>query len=238
MIDAERCPVCGERNPLLASRCVSCGAYVRDRVATLDLFSTMWGTIEAPGSTFMRIARSEQKNYTHLLFAAAGPALLSLGLVVARAGDLDTSFAMLFLLLVLGGPVVGLALGFVSAMAVRTALRSSKIVALRYRDCAAAVAWSLTPVAWISAIILPLQLGLFGITFFSRNPAAWTVRPLPFWMLASVEAAAILWSVVLLSRSLSPYGSKGALRALPPIAVVTATASAILLAVLLSSVRL
>jgi len=59
---------------------------------------------------------------------------------------------------------------------------------------------------WASVIVLPLQLGLFGLTLFSVNPPAWQVQPLPFWMLASLDAVALIWSAVLLPRSLAAYG--------------------------------
>jgi hypothetical protein len=205
MAEAVVCGACGAKNSLLALRCDACGAYLRDRVPALDLFATLWGILESPRTTFLRIARSEQKNYTHVLFAGTGPVLVAAVFAAMKAGDAGVSFAELLAGIVFAAPVVGLLHGIFAALLLKLLFRFRKI-RLRYRDAAAGLAWALSPLFWLSALILPLQLGLFGQTLFSENPAAWNVQPLPYWLLATVYAAAVIWTVVLLLRSQAPRG--------------------------------
>ncbi|MCZ7555476.1 MAG: hypothetical protein M5R41_03620 [Bacteroidia bacterium] len=199
------CGACGGENSLLALRCDGCGAYLRDRVPALDLFSTLWGMLEAPRTTFLRIARSEQKNYTHLLFAGSGPVVLAAVLAVTRAGDTRAGFVEILASIAFGGPVAGLLHGVLASfgLVLLTRLHTPQ---QRYRDAAAALAWSLSPLLWLSVLILPLQLGIFGVTLFSENPAAWNVQPLPYWLLITADAAALLWTLALLLKSQWPRG--------------------------------
>lgn len=200
------CPSCGTENSVLALRCHDCGAFIRDRVPSLNLFSVLWGMIESPYATFLLIARSEQKNYVHLLFALQGPLLLAAALTAARAGDLNLSFGILLVFVGIGGPLLGLVLFPVGTLLMRLFLRRVSRIELQYRDLAAFIAFGLSPLMWASVIVLPLQLGLFGLTLFSTNPPGWLVQPVPFWMLASLDVVALLWSVLLLPRSLTVYG--------------------------------
>ncbi len=190
---------------MLDLRCHACGAFIRDRVPTLNLFSALWGIFESPSRAFLRIARSEQKNYVHLLFALQGPLLLAIVLSAARAGDLGYPFGILLLLIGAAGPLLGLMLLPLGVLLTRFILRRTVQAGLRYRDVAAFIAYGLSPLMWASVIVLPLQLGLFGLTLFSTNPPGWQVQPLPFWMLTSLDGIAIAWSGLLLPRSLAVY---------------------------------
>jgi hypothetical protein len=171
---------------------------VRERVPALDLFSTLWGMIEAPAATTLRIGRSEQKNYTHLLFALTGPMLLALMLFVARIGDTTLPFGIVLLGIVFGGPLLGLLLFPLMAWWQHFLLRLAYGIRAGYRMHAAWLAWCLTPIMWTSVLLLPLLLGLFGVILFSTNPAPWDLLPLPFWSLAMLCAMALPWSMLLL----------------------------------------
>ncbi|PLX23173.1 MAG: hypothetical protein C0600_15415 [Ignavibacteria bacterium] len=201
-----RCPSCGAESSVLDLRCGSCGAYIRDRVPALNLFSTLWGIIESPETTFLRIARSEQKNYTFLLFALTGPVLVALVLAAARVGDTDTPFSYVLLACVAAGPVFGL-LAFVAATAaLRSVFRVSTGARLRFRQTGAYAAFGISPLLWTSVIVLPLQLGIFGVLLFSTNPPAWQTQPLPYWSFVGIDLLALLWSMVLLPRPFMLHG--------------------------------
>lgn len=201
-----QCPSCAAEISVLDLRCSNCGSYVRDRVPALNLFATLWGMIESPGDTYLRIARSEQKNYTFLLFALTGPILFAVLLAVARVGDTDIPFSYMLLACMAIGPVFGL-FTFVAATAVlRITLKLNMQIHLRFRDIAAYSAFGLSPLFWTSVLVLPLQLGIFGILLFSTNPPAWHMQPLPYWSLMAVDIIALIWSLLLLPRALMLHG--------------------------------
>ena len=203
---ATPCPSCGTENPVLELRCSACGSFVRDRVPTVDLFSALWGMIETPAATLLRFARSEQKNYVHVIFALMGPLFMALALAAVGAGDLGVSFATLLFVIGIAGPVLGLLLFPVVALLSVRMLRWFFGLDLRYRLVAGYIAYASTPLMWSSVVLLPLQLAIFGITLFSTNPAGWSMQPLPFWLLAGLEIVAVIWTALLLPLSLRVHG--------------------------------
>ncbi|MBR9978463.1 MAG: hypothetical protein KFH87_10270 [Bacteroidetes bacterium] len=200
------CPSCGVSTFVLHIRCRHCGASVRDRIPVLHLFSTLWGAVEAPMQTALRVGRSEKKNYTYLLYALTGPLLLALLFFIARVGYSDVQFAYLLLALAFAGPVLGLVLLSLAALFQRVLFNTVFGIHLTYRLSAAWLAWSVSPLMWISVFILPLQLAIFGSMLFSDNPAPWEIMPFPFWAFAVPALLAFLWSVLLLPLAFRPYG--------------------------------
>lgn len=225
------CPSCGRENFTLQLRCDGCGAYIRDRVPALNLFATLWGMIEAPAATALRIGRSEQKNYTYLIFALTGPLLFAAALFVARFGDTTWHFGYMVAAVVVAGPVFGLLLLPLTALWLSAILRMSYGLRIGYRASASLLAWSLSPLMWASVLLLPLLLGIFGVILFSTNPAPWDLLPVPFWSLGGLSVLALPWSVMLLPVGFRVYGpgySGLLLRQLPvwlfPAAAVAAVA--------------
>lgn len=200
------CLSCGESTFILHIRCRHCGASVRDRIAVLHLFSTLWGVVEAPMQTALRVGRSERKNYTYLLYALTGPVFLAILFFVARVGYSDVQFVYLLVALAFAGPVLGLVLLSLAALLQRVLFSVVFGIRLTYRLSAAWLAWSVSPLMWISVFILPLQVAIFGSLLFSDNPAPWEVMPFPFWAFAVPTLLALLWSMLLLPLAFRPYG--------------------------------
>jgi hypothetical protein len=170
------------------------------------LFSTLWGMIERPSRTVLRIGRSEQKNYTHLLFALCGPLLFAAMLFAARTGDTTMPFGYILLGIVVLGPILGLLLLGSATLMLRLLFRFATGTRLRYREAAAYVAWSMTPLMWMSVLVLPTLLSVFGLILFSTNPAPWQFMPLPFWLLGIPVLLSLLWSVLLLPLGFRIHG--------------------------------
>jgi hypothetical protein len=162
--------------------------------------------IERPAATLLRFARSEQKNYVHLLFALTGPLLIAATLSVLRAGDRGLAFGYILLAVAVLGPFAGLILLSLVSWLAASALRIALGLRLGYRLAAGYIAYAAAPLMWASVIVLPLQLGVFGITLFSSNPAAWSLQPLPFWLLAGLDGVAVLWTLLLLPLGLRAHG--------------------------------
>lgn len=166
----------------------------------------MWGMLENPSSTTLRIGRSEQKNYTHLLFALCGPLLFAVMLFAARIGDTSMPFGYMLFGITIFGPLLGLLFLITVASFLRIIIRLSNGVQVPYREAAAWFAWSLTPLIWVSVLVLPVFLGVFGLILFSTNPAPWIMLPLPFWMLSTLAVVALAWSILLLPLGYRVYG--------------------------------
>ncbi|MBK8660714.1 MAG: hypothetical protein IPN18_02425 [Ignavibacteriales bacterium] len=65
------CPNCGLEQSRFNSECKKCGYFLRDKVANIDLGSTLSGLVDEPGETFDKIIYAENKNFSSffLIFA-------------------------------------------------------------------------------------------------------------------------------------------------------------------------
>ena len=116
-------------------------------------------------------------------------------------------FIASFLLgIILIAPLIGLLLFVLLSLFQRLLFRIFFGVRLKYREAAAWLAWSLTPLAWISVLVLPILLGVFGLILFSTNPAPWNLLPLPFWMLTGLGVVGIVWSILLMPVGFCIHG--------------------------------
>jgi len=191
-----QCPVCHEKLFFLRTRCDHCGAQTQERVPNLDLFHTAYMVVESPKRVFVKIARSEQKNYVYFLFTVAGFGLGGLALWLARAGEHPTNFAFILLTLAWSGPVAGL-VGFSFIAALFRLLFRSPFDVITYRQASALLAYALVPSVVAVVLVFPIELAVFGKILFSFDPTPYTYKPIVFFVLAGLDAVAACWSMIL-----------------------------------------
>lgn len=191
------CTVCKTENDSLALRCTKCGAYIRDRVPALQLFSTLWMLIEAPGAACMRIAYSEQKNYVYLLFFLSGPTLAAIMLFVISAGAYNPRFERLLFIILLWGTASGVIAGATAAIAAKAVEKGKRNRRHRsFRLTAALDAYAHAPLLFASVVLLPIELAVFGQYLFFGLPQLY--KPELFWILISLHSLCAAWSLLLL----------------------------------------
>lgn len=204
-----QCPVCRQQAAWMELRCASCGAVLRDRVPTLQLFSTIWQLLVDTRVAMMRISRSEQKNYVYLLFAAEGVVPATLALVTARASDTGMEYGVIALLQWGGGFLAGLFIGPMLSMAAALLLGRARST---YRLWSALLSYGMLPLALASVIVLPLQMAIFGPNMFSMNPWPGSYDPTSFWVLTLLLAVAVLLAHAWWWSALSLHVASGARR--------------------------
>lgn len=175
------CSVCGRQANWMQLHCSSCGAAVRDRVPTLQLFSLIWQLFFDARGAMMRISRSEQKNYVYMLLPLEGPVLVTASLWSAHVADGGLDYGSIALLQWGGGLLLGLLFGPVFAIITSwvTGLQRAS-----YRLWVALAAYGMLPLALAAVIVLPLQMAVFGRELFSTNPWPFSYDPASFWVLA------------------------------------------------------
>jgi hypothetical protein len=211
-----KCPVCGTQNGDLDTVCVSCKGFIQAKVDTLDLFSTFWGLCESPHRTFRRIALAKSKNYVVLLSVGLGIALAFTYLwywqMAVHIPSLPTLVAIgLFL-----GLPAGLLLIVLLGIGVRAVLKLGKVT-LSARNCRAVIAYAALPLVATVMIVLPMEIAIFGRFFFDNNPPPMVIDPVAYVGLLGIEAAAVIWSFVLLM-----IGLRAASGSSWPVAIVAA----------------
>lgn len=195
------CPVCGTSNDAFAVVCVSCKGYIQAKVDTLDLFSTMWGLMEAPSSTFRRIALAGTKNYVVPLAIGFGVALMYALLWNANYGVREPQ-----LLTIIGtGLAAGLVLGpLLFGILARVLVALSGMLGRRVagRDAFALFAYAAVPVVITLVIVFPVEIAIFGVYLFDNNPPPIVMNPVAYIVLVGLDMLAAVWSTVLLAIGL------------------------------------
>lgn len=195
------CPVCGGSNNDLAVVCVACRSYLQAKVDTLDLFSTVWGLIESPGTAFRRILLATHKNYVVLLAAMLGIASVYALLWMKNLGSQFENIMSLALPGILYGPFVGILLTLLLALAL-VAMGRGPGGRLSLKNAFAVIAYASVPIACSLVFVFPAEVALFGVYFFGNNPPPAVINPVAYFILVGLDAAAVLWSFLLLVQAM------------------------------------
>jgi hypothetical protein len=158
--------------------------------------------LESPAATFHRIAISEQKNYVYLLFALCGPMVFAFVLSALHVGNYPVNFGLVLLSIAFLGPLVGIIVFPAFSAIIWLACRFGLARDHKYRRIQALLAYSFSPLAMYSAIVLPIACAVFGSTLFSNNPSAAEYKPLVFWVLGLLLTVATIWIMVNITTAL------------------------------------
>jgi hypothetical protein len=191
------CTVCGQENDELSTVCSSCKSFIQGRVDALNLFETAWGLAESPAATFKRIVLSRHKNYSLLLSALMGVCLVFeiawYKNVAQRGPSLASIVAIAFGL----GPVLGIALVAIMSFVLT---RLSRVLGGRGSriNLFAAITYAFVPMVFVLVFVVPIQLAVFGVDFFSANPPPMLIRPVEYTIILGIKILAAVWTIILL----------------------------------------
>ncbi len=191
------CPVCKTENPSLIITCRSCGGYLRDRIASLHLFETLWLLIESPATAMQRIIIAQQKNYVFPIQMLFGFAYVALLFWLSNIGLLIDNLQVILLLIILLGPVAGIVVIMFLSMVVSVCLRLYRS-SINFRDIRAVVSYSSFPIILSVLFIFPVEVGIFGMYLFTNEPSPFSLNPVVYSMVIGLDSVLIVWSIVLL----------------------------------------
>ncbi len=197
MTDLQKCPVCKTENPKLNVTCSSCGGYIQDSVASLDLFHTLWMLIESPATAMQRIILAQQKNYIYLLQILFGFAYVSFIFWFANIGLLIDDLQVILALILLLGPFAGITLILVLSIFAMLLIRIQNI-SISYRNVRAIISYAGFPIIVSVVFVFPAEIGIFGMYLFTNDPSPFTVNPLVYGMILGLDVLFIFWSIALL----------------------------------------
>jgi hypothetical protein len=190
------CPVCNAPNHHLAVVCVSCHGFLQGRTENLDLFSTTWEVIERPGRALHMIALARHKNYALFLSAAGGIAMAFALFWLMKAGEVSGSLLNILAAGLLAGPLFGVIILLLTS---GLAWGVARVFRLRmtFRNTFATFSYSLVPVVLSMVCVLPIEILTFGQFFFTRNPSPALLKPGAYYILLSLDALFLLWTLIL-----------------------------------------
>lgn len=184
-----KCPRCGTENSRFAYECINCGNFLRDKVANIDLFATLSGLVDEPGVTFDRIIFSENKNFTSFfyVFGLLKFFFLSylisyhfLGLEVRNVLLIYSQFLLVLLVILLLPYVI---------------FRNRR--KLLWRDVAAALSYSMAPLAISSLLMIFLEFIIYGEFLFNRNPSLADFKQFFGVLFMIFESGFFIWTMFL-----------------------------------------
>lgn len=222
--DTKICPVCKTENPPLKVTCRSCGGYIRERVASLNLFETLWLVIESPATAMQRIIVAQQKNYIIPIQMIFGFAYIAFIFWASNVGLLIDNLQVILLLIIVLGPVTGIVTIMLFSMVVSVCLRLMK-TNVGYRDVRAVASYSGFPIILSVLFIFPVEVGLFGMNLFTGEPSPFSINPVVYSMVIGLDVVLILWSVIVLLIGLKILSGRVSL-------AIAATAAVIVTALL------
>ncbi len=200
MTNKIKCPNCNSENDFHKINCDSCGAVLRNKVANIDLFSTIWMLIEEPSKAIKKLIYAEHKNYLILMFF-----LLVTKLVF-------TSFFLHSLFVTQINYAEHLSLNFGIGFGVFTFLLllypllikiilKSKSVVTRYKDNLTIFVYSHAPLVLFLLLILPVEFALFGKYWLFSNPSPFVINETVAYIFSIMEVLTLFWIFILVGIS-------------------------------------
>jgi hypothetical protein len=189
-----QCPNCGVENGDLVIVCVRCGSFLQPRVATLDLFDTIWQLIETPRKAMRKIALAVHKNYTIFLSAFYGIGLAFFLLWVLNLGGLFVNLLYLLFTAFLIGPALGLIHVFLASL-IGVVIGRLLAAPMRFFNILGVAAYATVPVNLSMVFVLPIELMTFGLFMFAHNPPPFVIKPVPYIIFMILDGLAVVWSL-------------------------------------------
>jgi hypothetical protein len=193
MLTKLTCKNCSAENPFYQLTCISCSAYLREKVFNIDLWNVLITLIESPSKAYARIIHSEHKNFVFLILFLASIKLsinsiyLSLSLLGER--HLPQNFFVLLFI-----TIIYLSLSVIISSLLYKSFVKNKT---RFMDNFSIIIYSLFPHAFALILLLPIELILFGYTIFSVNPSAFIIKETLAYTMLGFETIFILWALFL-----------------------------------------
>jgi hypothetical protein len=201
------CNNCGAQNDFYKLNCDQCSALIRGRVVNIDLWNIIWLVIDSPQKAFQKIIHAEHKNFIILLSILAGMKVFldvqfSSNLIFGKSPDISE-----FMLYLLVSIVLFVIIIVLISLGIKT-LNLHMNIRTRLKDNIAIYIYSFLPLIFGLVLLLPVEYALFGNHWLTFDPSPFIVKTTPAWVLASLEIALHLWSIILTMVATFAYTGK------------------------------
>jgi hypothetical protein len=194
------CPNCNSENPFYVLICTNCKAFLRSKIANIDLWSTLWKLFESPIKTAETIIHSEHKNFLSIILLLAGLKAGSSFLVISNALNLfDCEITNSFSFIMIYAAVFIITLLAVSFII--TKLNNLLGIKNRFKDNIALYTYSFLPAVFAMIVLTPVKLAIFGLYWYSFNPSPLLFKPTTTYVMICIESIFYLWSIILFITS-------------------------------------
>ena len=189
------CSNCQAESPFFEQNCKNCNAFLRSKIANIDLWSTLWSILESPVKTAETIIQSDHKNFTvSILFFAAFKIGLSLLLISNAFELLGEEVNSAFNFVIIGGISFSVIL-FICALII-TPINSWLGITNRIKDNISIYTYSFLPIVLTLLFLAPIEIAIFGTYWFTFNPSPLIFKPFVSYILFFIEGLFFIWSLM------------------------------------------
>ncbi|MDA0986379.1 MAG: Yip1 family protein [Bacteroidetes bacterium] len=179
------CSNCGSENDDLVYKCLQCGNILQDKIANLNFFETFWSILESPFETFNKILRAEHKNYTLFLYYTFTTSIVYFSIWINKFGSNFDNLIYLILFSQIISTVIFIPFTFLYSHIIFLLLKVFNCK-VSLKNCYAIGGWSSVPFAIYFFILIPIGLGIEGLSFFTTFTSALTNTKIIFFGLTSI----------------------------------------------------
>lgn len=202
-----KCKNCNTENNFYELNCIQCGSLIRGKVVNIDLWHILWLVIDSPKKAFENIIHAEHKNFIILLGILVSIKIyfdvqFSSNLIFSESPDTENlllnvvvSIALFIILIIL----ISLLIKF---------LNSRSNTKTRFIDNMAVYIYSFFPVIVGLVFLLPVEYALFGNHWLVFDPSPFIINSSTAWILAVLEIALHIWSIVLTMIATFAYSGR------------------------------
>jgi len=196
MENYQTCGNCGEKNALHALTCNSCRAYLRERVVNIDLGNFIFKLIEEPFNSMRRVIFAEHKNYSILFFILLLLKIFSMTFILRNFLPVQKFYSQFFSVYFVN-IIVYVTVIFLVWNSLLYGVHKLMNLDVRYKDQLATSVFASMPVILGFLILIPVEIALFGMFWFTFNPSPFFIKTNPAYVLYGVEAILLIWTLFL-----------------------------------------
>jgi len=192
------CSNCGEINLLYAKNCNKCKHYLRATIVNIDLWKTIWQLFESPRKALTNVIYAEYKNFLGIVLVLLSLKLFLTSVFLQSAFKLtlpDTQYFLLNICLLVFIYLSSILM--ISGISTQILNRYSRT---RLKDNLSIFCYAFIPYVLSFFILAPVEYSIFGKHWFIFNPSPFLIKETLSYLLVSIEALMLLWSLFILAR--------------------------------------
>ncbi len=202
-----KCDSCGQDNPIYSLNCVSCNAYLRERVVNIDLWASIWALFETPIIAFKKIIFAEHKNFVSFITIIISiklffDSLFLKGLLFENEELTPSTFNGLLTI------IFAVFIFLILSSSIKKLIYKGMGIDIRLKDNYSVTIFSFMPMLFALFMLAPVEYALFGKYWFTFNPSPFMIKENAAFVLAGIEGVLLLWSFILLGISIYTITSR------------------------------
>lgn len=192
----QKCTNCQNENPLYSLTCYKCNAFLRAKIPNIDFWDVTWKIFYEPRKSFIKIIQAEKKNYLFIISILFLLRFSTMNFIIDNykfqlfnneQNNYNNFFiTSIFILIIV--VTITFIIGVISKyLKLKT----------RFKDNFSIIIFSSIPNILAFLFLMPFQIALFGIYWFTANPLPTIIKPFVSYVFYTLEFIFLIWNIIL-----------------------------------------